>query len=125
MNNKCFWCEKSLFKPERTKDHFLSRPICEFLQIKDRRAYCTACHSCNLSRSKITSLFVVIERLKNRNTTTLPKKKRFLQTRFKFLTIMNRFKDLINQKLSGAMRDQCLTEIEEVLLFQWPSEIAA
>src|ERR1041385_4990772 len=70
----CFWCYKPLHPKERTKDHFLSRPVWNYLRSKmgkvahlnDRSPKCVSCERCNSRRGTISGLFVELQKLKRK-----------------------------------------------------------
>lgn len=119
---KCFWCGERLRQERKTKDHFISKPLKEFLKCGSEGT-CVCCWECNQARSRISSLFRLLLQIRTGQPRHLKQQKAFLRLRKSLGSTMASFRAKIKQKLSAKVASCCLREIDEIKAYR-PDERA-
>lgn len=116
MQKTCFWCGSFLFGNNITKDHFISKPLANFLSIADRKRSCLSCDECNQLRGKISSLFTYLI-----NFPRYFDLEKYARKRKRLLRHIFFFRDRV-LKLEYPYSEICLIELNAIL--KKPAEIA-
>jgi hypothetical protein len=120
--HNCFWCDKVLYKQQKTKDHLFSTFIRERFQPENKQIICFSCYNCNQDRGHISSIFQFVYRFKNNDwegVSGIPEKKNMKR----IIKRLNRCVDIFKfrEKASKLKDDEakklCLMEIDEVISF--------
>jgi hypothetical protein len=107
--SKCFWCDRVLAPGEATRDHVVPQYVAKFAG-SGRLGGCntvTACRHCNGQRARITGLYSELRR--GRGTG-----RNWSRLRGEMNPILDRFEQLIRERLEGKPQELCLKEIEIV-----------
>jgi hypothetical protein len=95
----CFWCNSPLSSRRFTRDHLIPRVV-EPPDVEEN--WRPACTACNTERGEITALTLVGDRPVFRSAKYVAR----------LTANLAKFRSLIESKLSGPVREWCLSEID-------------
>jgi hypothetical protein len=104
---KCFWCDAALTGAQLTRDHLISTPLADRLQVK-RYGIVWSCAKCNFERGKLSStyqfLIKVRKKFRRRDAEGIAKAYEraeiFFRVRNNILPLARKYITLIEERVS-------------------------